>query len=277
MKLDIDLWVIDGEVVYREAIKAYQWALASLGHRVSTVSSPSTGADLRLAIGAYWMPPGSSLPPGTIVLNFEHHPALRPHLPELYAGHEIWNYDPVVHKRFVDAGFRSRSVPFCWTPALSSYRSLPRKDEYDVIFVGSVQPERERRLSLLRRAGLRVCESKFLWGEDLARFMACSRVVLSMRSLEDSPFMCCRIYPAWAMGLPVLTDDFAGRTEYHAGIEQALAVAPHDDEGFVDAVVQLCHDHPRRVALGAAGLSYAKAHPMLPGVRAALEEWMKSF
>lgn len=273
--LRVGLWRVpigdEMDRVFDEVVNSYQWALSTLGHRVLvTPLEPDPSAfDLILVVGANMVPPTRRLPAGSIVLNFEQSPLWRAHLPSLYAGHRIWNYDAVAHQRFEAMGLDSRLVPFGWTPALQSYRSLPRTETNDIFFVGWLNEERARRLDRLRGAGLRVMAPGRMWGADRAQFIAHSKVVLSMRSFDQSPFMSVRIYPVWAMGKPVLSETFVGR-EHHPGIEQALALFDSDDDALVEAALSLCHDGPRRAALAAAGTAYAKAHPMLPAIEQAL-------
>lgn len=305
--------------VFEEVVPSFEWCFSSLGHRVVILNEPPMTPedfDYIFVIGANMLPEGTTLPPKTIVLNFEQFPDWRPHLPALYAGHEIWNYDPVVHQRFLSRGLSSVCVPFGWTPALSPFRSIPREPKYDLYFAGWMNDDRSRRVELLRKAGLMVRIGEGHWGTTRAEAIAQSRVVLSMRSFEDSPFMSVRIFPVWTMGMPVLSDGFAGR-ELHPGIESAMEIVPSqqelakitaenlrnqhleavakfqereatqgeqaptfepvllklpsDNEIFVETALRLCRDPERCQALGAAGLRYAKAHPMLPGVRSAME------
>lgn len=254
---------------FQEAVDAVAWGLAELGHDVTISDQPSLGRCI--AFGTNILPPGIDLPSSVLVFNLEQWPRWKSHLPRLYADSLIWNYDPVVQERFVAAGLRSVLVPFGWTPNLGSPLP-PGDDSSDVLFLGGETPYRQAQVEALRKAGLKVTWPKKVFGPEREPLFQNAKVVLSLRSFPDSPFMPLRILPAWARGRVVASDRFEGAERHEFGD----ALVPLEGEALVADTVRLCRDPEMRAARLSAAQLWLASHPYLPGLRAAVERWLET-
>jgi glycosyltransferase involved in cell wall biosynthesis len=159
---------------------------------------------------------------------------------------------------------RDHVVPFAaalspartlWLPPFAEERYQPRpaQKDFDLLFVGTVDPETTPlRHAFLERLG-RLFPTLAVRRGDFGELLPRARVVLNIAERGDLNF---RVFEALACGSCLLTPRLGnGQDELFREGEHFACYAPDDAEDAAQAARALLDDAPRREALARAGLA----------------------
>lgn len=198
--------------------------------------------------------PARSLPPATILCNFEQvhgdSPWMRAAYVDLVRHHVTWDYS----ERNVEAwrawvpDARVLHVPVGYVPELTRIASAA--EDIDVLFYGTMNERRERVLKALEAKGLRVVNAFGRFGAARDALIARARLVLNVHYYDSRIFEMPRVSYLLANRKAVVCE-VAADTDIEDGMRDAVAGVAYD--GLVDRCVALLGDDAGRRALADRG------------------------
>ncbi|WP_129468816.1 MULTISPECIES: glycosyltransferase family 1 protein [Mesorhizobium] len=149
-----------------------------------------------------------------------------------------------------------------YVPGLS--RIIDENEDIDVLFYGSFNDRRSKILDEMRSRGLRVEAAYGVFGEQLDRLIARSKVVLNLHFYDSGQLEIVRIFDLLANRRAVVSEVNSGEL-VDADLASAFVAATY--ENLVDVTEALVNDPDRRQKVAAAGFdafSQRRAKKILP-------------
>jgi len=202
------------------------WALASLGHEVSTTENWfSEVGETNIIFGAELIADFQRLPPNSIIYNLEQfsHPQMDK-VRNLAKGLRVWDFSHRQTQDWKDKGFNCTHVPIGCTPNL--YRIPSKQKDIDVFFAGFLTPRRVDLVEKLRKAGLKVAAPSNCYGGARDNLIARSKVCLNVHHDGRDMFEIVRCSYLMANGKLVVTESSSDDDEYQ-DIKNGLVIAPY--------------------------------------------------
>ncbi len=254
------IWVVTPENynhhrAFDEVAEALSEAFAELGGSAPVVRSQRDwGGRVPIVLGAHLLGPGSTLPMGSILYNFEQVDRGSTWIKDTYLDilrrHPVLDYSlanvaalrglGVVHAQYLALGYAD---------GLSRIPTAPARD-IDVLFYGSMNARRGAVLTNLRARGLAVTHLFDVYGKARDAAIARAKMVLNVHYYEAAIFESARVAYLLANGACVVTE---GRPEDAdlAPFRDGLAISLYD--GLAEQCVTLVRDDAARRALAARG------------------------
>ncbi len=192
------------------------------------------------------------LDPSSIILNIENSSSqfLTDDYRRMLRKFVIWDYDKgnaaFLAERLV------RPVHYFRMFYVNRLSRIPddAEQEFDVLFYGSFNARREKILDALRARGLLVKAVYDVFGADIDRLIARSKVVINIHFYENGRLEMIRLFDLLANGRAIVTELNPGEL-LDADLANAFVTAPY--EHLVEATEALVRDEDRRRAVAEAG------------------------
>jgi hypothetical protein len=233
---------------FREVMESVQYGLSANGYDAPIRENTIVPGATPIVFGAHYLSRDDALrlPPDTIIYNLEQlapgYPWYQAYYLELLGRFRVWDYNAstVRHLRMMGIARNAFHVPIGHAPCWTRITTNPIED-VDVLFYGVQTPRRMHILQALGDAGLNVVALNSVWGTERDRWIARSKVALSMHQADTGTFEIVRVMFLLANGRSVVAEvadvrsidnAFAGAfvpSQYEELVESCLVVARSPD------------------------------------------------
>lgn len=250
-----------------EVAETVTWGLRELGHDAVLRSFPADPPDpsRRLIVfGAHLLPPGTALPPGSIIYNLEQvesSPLVTPDYLRLLGSNEAWDYAPANVTALAAKGIQAKLVPIGYAPGLTRIPPSPVQD-IDVLFYGSVNDRRLGVLQDLANRGVMTIGAA-AYGARRDSLIARSRIVLNVHFYPAQVFEIVRVSYLLANRVCVVSED-----PVVDGFREGMAFVPYTR--LADRCRELLADRGSRFRLAIRGYEIMKSRRERDYLQAAL-------
>jgi cephalosporin hydroxylase len=177
---------------FREVAEGVHYSLLSLGHAsrlISDLTPEQIGAlpGRHILFGAHHWPVECTPPDGSILFNLErtdvdlHLGALMPRVTAWKHLIAIWDFSVRNMAFWEKAEISAVLCPIGYCPELERIEKIPESEkDIDVLFYGSLNPQRVAILDAISREGLRVESFQLPYGKERDKFIARSKIVLAL-------------------------------------------------------------------------------------------------
>ncbi len=245
---------------YREVIDTVQWGLQELGHTATCGLNALAPDATNIVFGAQVMemPVLSTLPPQTIVYNFEQARGARkeevkPQMLEIARRFRIWDYSSANVQAWTGWGAKDvRVVPVGYAPVLQRI-DKPAEQDIDVLIYGMPAPNRMGAFHFLSYSGLTAVFVCGLYGKARDDLIARSKMVLNINVYDTAKiFEVVRVSYLLANRKCVVADVDAD-TQIDADMRSAIRIA--DPAQLVPVCQALAANASARASLEEAGFA----------------------
>lgn len=245
---------------FDEVAEAVHGGLLGLGLACERSVGKLIDGARNIVFGAHLLPPGSALPPDSVVYNLEQIVEgamwVTPKYLELLRRHRVWDYSAQNCVALARMGVRDPvHVPLGHVPALE--RIAPTTEDIDVLFYGVYNERRLALLERLSRRDLKVARSNGVYGAERDALVARARIVLNVHFYEQARLEVPRCFYLMANGRFVLSEASADAEE--TGLAPGLGLAPY--EGLEAACIRYLDDPAERAAVAASGREILRKRP----------------
>jgi hypothetical protein len=239
---------------FEEVALGLQEAFACLELEAPIVTDPTLvrgsavvlGANLLSLIPKPW-------PERLVLFNLEQieegSPWMKPEYIELLKRYPVWDYSARNLARLKAHGIDH--VVLCgigYMPALT--RIGPVSDEFDVLFVGSINQRRRAVLDELARKGKSVSAGHVVYGDQRDKLISAAKVVLNMHYYESQVFEIVRVSYLLANSKCVVSE--SGQDDWlEAPLRDGIAFTTY--EGLTETCLRLLEQPRERARLAATG------------------------
>jgi len=243
---------------FREVAETLQFGLRRIGHAANIQDNIPDRQATNLFLGAHLLSPSQArmVPPGSVLYNLEQLGG--PNLPQTYydlaCQHQVWDYSlqNIEKWKAMSCAHHPLHVPLGYVPELTRIKPSPSQD-IDVLFYGSLNERRNRIVSALKNAGVKVHALFGVYGEERDQLIARSKIVLNINFYDAKIFEIVRVSYLLANSKAVVTE-----CSSHAGIEGGLAESvlgvPYDS--LVEACLKLLRNNEERRRLETSGFQW---------------------
>jgi len=235
------------------------YGLRHLGHQAELGSRLITDGTLNILFGAHCVSAESTLPPQTIIYNFEQtsSPFFHQDYIELLRQAVIWDYSEMNAQQLHDIwGLDAQAVTPGYVPEMSCLRrDLPKT--IDVLFYGALNERRRIVLDMMKDEGIEVvCLNAYGAARDAA--IARARMVLNIHYYCPACLEIARLGYLWANHVPVLCERHP-QTSIPSHLRTACLYAKYD---HLAAAAKALLARPEQLsAIGEAGFGSFSAKP----------------
>lgn len=157
----------------------------------------------------------------------------------------------LAQKSFVDSFSAQLGKPVFWLPLACDpeiHCPYPVKEEWDLVFSGSIQGPLQDRTRRLRRLGLRFSvRSERVFLAEMSRFLSTGRILFNASVRNDLNM---RVFESLAIGKCLLTDDVPGLSELFVGGKDLMI---YDDRTLVETARFLLENPEVRQTIAMSG------------------------
>lgn len=258
---------------FSEVAETIHCGLISLGHDSVLTTEGALSGRRHIVLGSNLLPAYPlPLERDAILYNLEqvdvHSGWLGPELVDIFRNHRLWDYNQRNANALAALVGRSVAVvPIGYAPELT--RILPAAvPDIDVLFVGSMNPRRQRVIDGMRSAGLRVSSVFGVYGRERDALIGRAKLLINIHFYEAKVLEVVRLTYLLANRCAVLSEHSSDPSD---DAEFAGGVAFADYEDLVHRACRLVDDGAERQRLSSLGFKIVRARPAAEFIRRALE------
>jgi predicted O-methyltransferase YrrM len=252
---------------FNEVIDSLAWSLTALGHSAMiTENVLSAMTHTNIIFGAELIPPGTALPPDTIIYNLEQpsHPNMD-NVRALARDKVVWDFSLRNVEKWRAEGYDVRHVPIGYTPNLTRIPKAKVQD-IDVLFYGWLTPRRVKIINDLRAAGMNVVATDTAYGGGRDNLISRAKVVLNVHHDGRDMFEIVRVSYLLANSKCVVSEPSIDDEDY-SYLRGGFSVGSF----VVDACSSLLSDPALRHRFEVEGADKLESHGYTASVAAALD------
>ncbi len=212
---------------FEEVRSSLAWSLSALGHNSMSTDNGFASGATNIILGAETLPPGTQLPPGSIIFSLEQ--PTHPNMPIVRdiakrSGCIVWDYNQKNLPDWQKAGITAHHVPIGYTPNLSRIPKAATQD-IDVLFYGWLTPRRLAILGALHDAGLKAVFTDSSYGGGRDQLISRAKVCLNVNHDGRDLFNIVRVSFLLANSKCVVSEMASDGGDYAS---LSVVVAPYD-------------------------------------------------
>lgn len=220
-----------------EAAEFFEHQIRSLGFEVSLKKNRFEQNAVNIILGAHLITDGNNLPKNTIIFNSEQTSEKNDWFKnkiylDILKNNYTWEYSKSNQEKINNTN--SSIIYFGYESQLKRLKTSHQK-EYDLLFYGSMNPEKEKTLKKLSDRGLKVKNIFNLYSAERDNHLEKTRAVLNLHHYKTAVFQQIRAFYPLINEVPVFSEDFAPETapEFYQD-----SIFKPNGEDFVEYVVR---------------------------------------
>lgn len=261
-------WTLhDGAIMIRDGLR-------DLGHEAYFDNERQASEDERqIIIGGNHgtLATLAGIPNGSIVYQLEqsgcaHH--FTPTYLRLLRRCVVWDYHPYNIVNLVRSGIRGIFVPFSYVKSFTPLEEKPAEQDFDVLFIGAINPFRAKIMRDLWHRGLKVYMDSNCFGDHRDDMLRRSKLVVNIHYYQTNKILeSCRLGIAMAARRPVLSQ-FDPGVRADPFFVPGIAIAPY--KKIVETAARLLSDPTELSRLADAGFELFKSRTAASVIEQAL-------
>ena len=197
-----------------EAAEFFEHQIRSLGFEVNLKKNRFEQNSVNIILGAHLLSDGNSIPKNTIIFNSEQTSEKNDWFKnkiylEILKKNYIWEYSKSNQKNISNP---TTSIIFFGNENQLKRLNKALHKEYDLLFYGSMSPEKEKTLKKLADRGLKVKSIFDLYSAERDAHLEKTRAILNLHHYKTAVFQQIRAFYPLINKIPVFSEDFAQET-----------------------------------------------------------------